>query len=76
MHQGKLQQNQMRTLGQKKLLWWKKETIYPFRNHTMKMSYPKKKSITHLETHQTSSEQVNIMPHITPGEIIAITSKS
>ena len=32
-------------------------------------------SITRLETHQSSSQQIKIMTHITPGEIIAITSK-
>ena len=33
-------------------------------------------SITRLETHQTSSQQIKIMTHITSGEIIAITNKS
>ena len=33
-------------------------------------------SITHLETHQTSSQQIKIMAHITPGEIIVFTNKS
>ena len=34
-----------------------------------------KTSITRLGTHQTSSQQIKTMTHITPGEIIAITNK-
>ena len=44
--------------------------------YTIKMSYLLKMSITRLKTHQTSSQQIKIMTHITPGEIIVITNKS
>ena len=33
-------------------------------------------SITRVKTHQTSSQQIKIMTHITPGEIVIITNKS
>ena len=46
-----------------------KATIPDLQYDIMKMS------ITRLGTHQTSSQQIKTMTHITPGEIIAITNK-
>ena len=47
-----------------------------FQNSYYQMNYSQKMRITHLETHQTSSQQIKIVTHITPGEIIIINNKS
>ena len=75
MHQGKFQQNQMRSLRQKVVVEGGRNKRFILLGIIPSKLVTRLMSITHLETHQSSSQQIKIMTHITPGEIIAITNK-
>ena len=75
MHQGKFQQNQMRSLRQNVVVEGGRNKRFILLGIIPSKLVTRLMSITRLETHQSSSQQIKIMTHITPGEIIAIPNK-